>query len=113
MEVVRELLNRGARMDIENILGWTPIYAAAEEHHVEVVRGLLIRGARMDIKNEDGWTPICAAARESHVKVFRELLNRGARFTGARKPEYAASQSGHIEVVREECANFKFTSLVI
>ena len=63
MEVVRELLNRGAIMDIENKFGWTPIHAAAIYGHVEVVRELLNRGARMDIANDACSTSICAGAK--------------------------------------------------
>jgi ankyrin repeat protein len=51
MEVLRELLNRDAGMDISKKYGWTPVNAAACYGHVEVVRELLNYGARMDIAN--------------------------------------------------------------
>ena len=89
-------------MDTANKNCWTPIYAAAEEGYVEVVRELLYRGARMDISDEQGWILIYAAAKYGRVEVVRELLNRGARLPGARKPEYVASQRGHIEAVRDD-----------
>ena len=69
MEVVREFLNRGARMDIANEAGYTPLYAAAEGGHVEVVRELLNHGARMDIANEEGCTPLYAASKEATWKL--------------------------------------------
>ena len=48
VEIVRELVNRGAGMDISNDDVRTTIYAAAKGGHVEVVRELLNCGARVD-----------------------------------------------------------------
>jgi ankyrin repeat protein len=50
VEVVGELLNRGARIDDGGEFDLTLIYAAAENGHVDVVRELLNRGANMDIR---------------------------------------------------------------
>ena len=70
MEVVRELLNRGARMDITNEHGSTPIYkyAAAIKNHVEVVRELLNPGARFP----DARKPENVASQRGHIDVVRD-----------------------------------------
>ena len=79
INVVRELLNRGASVDIADECGHAPLYAAAEEGHVEVVRVLLNHGASVNITDKNGFTPLYAADHRLHVEVVRELLNHGAK----------------------------------
>jgi len=61
VEVVRELLNRGAKMDIAYEFLSSPLCAAAEKGHLEVVRELLNRGAGMDIAYE--FTFLCSSRK--------------------------------------------------
>jgi ankyrin repeat protein len=73
------LLKRGARVDITDALGCTPLSAAASKGHLETVRELLNWGASVDIAEKDGRTPLIIAASEGHEEVLLELLSRGAR----------------------------------
>jgi len=105
LEVVRELLARGAAVDAADNRGFTPLYIASREGHVEVVRELLARGAAADTTNSKGFTPLYTASELGHVEVVRELLAQGAAVGTATKkgwtPLLTASQEGHVEVVRE------------
>ena len=38
--------------------GWTPLYEAGANGHVEVVRELLKHSAELESKTKDGWTPL-------------------------------------------------------
>jgi len=66
-------------VDIADEYGYTPLYTAAEEGHVEVVRVLLNHGANVNITDKNGFSPLYAADQRRHVEVVRELLNRGAK----------------------------------
>jgi ankyrin repeat protein len=79
IDIVRELLNHGASVNIADEYGYTPLYAAAEEGHVEVVRVLLNHGASVNITDKNGFSPLYAADQRRNVDVVRELLNRGAK----------------------------------
>jgi ankyrin repeat protein len=54
LEVVRELLSRGAAMAAARIDGWTPLRIASEKGHLEVVYELLARGALLGVVTNDG-----------------------------------------------------------
>jgi ankyrin repeat protein len=51
-EVVRELLKKGANMNIANQYGFTPLYIANQEGHVNMLRDLLSRGANVNTANK-------------------------------------------------------------
>ena len=77
LEVVRELLNHGASVDIANNEGATTLTTRASESHVEIFLIFLNHGANLDIRDESGSTPLNVAAKSGHVGVADELLNRG------------------------------------
>ena len=86
VEVVRELLRRGAEVDtvVEDFDGnlYTALYVASQNGHLEVVRELLSNGAAINfMSNDHGMTPLRAAFGRGHLEVVRELLARGATST--------------------------------
>ena len=94
LEVVRELLARGAAVDAQTLVGATPLFIASERGHLEVVIELLARGAAVDSflkpsvaygvmgMGKEPWTvgatPLYAASPFGYVRVVRALLLRGA-----------------------------------
>jgi len=48
VDVVRELLKHGAKLESASNYHWTPLYTAASNGHVEVVRELLKHGAKLE-----------------------------------------------------------------
>ncbi len=62
VEVVRELLKHGARLESVNKAGKTPHQLAAYNGHVEVMRELLDHGASVESLNNEGWTHLNSAA---------------------------------------------------
>lgn len=76
---VQELLKRGAKLDIVDKAGWTPLHFAAYfSDSAEVMRLLLDAGARIDAQNDRGITPLYFAAGIGHVAQVELLLARGA-----------------------------------
>jgi serine/threonine-protein phosphatase 6 regulatory ankyrin repeat subunit B len=120
VEVVRELLLRGATVDAANNFGETPLYIASKRGHLKVVRELLSGeghpGALIDValkkdssRELEGATPLCVASFYGHLEVVRELLSGeghpsaliDAATTDGATPLILACWVGDIEVVKE------------
>lgn len=87
-EVVRVLLQLGARADAQNNTGCTPLHRAAREGHVEVVRELLEAGASVHSTSNDGNTPMHELVRgfrqgneAQYLEATRLLLRGGSSAT--------------------------------
>ncbi|KAL2152845.1 hypothetical protein VTH82DRAFT_4000 [Thermothelomyces myriococcoides] len=83
-ECARLLLEHGARVDIRDGQGRTPLHWAAEAGHEAVVRLLVAAGADLDAASHDGVTPLGAMTKvlerspngtRTHAGVFKFLLN--------------------------------------
>jgi ankyrin repeat protein len=48
MDVLKYLMERGARVEVRTILGLSPLIAAAQRGHADVVKLLLLKGADLD-----------------------------------------------------------------
>ena len=81
-EVARLLLEKGADVRTKGSQGFTALFAAAQNGHVNVVRLLLDQGARVDDPGPEGETPLMAAAEEGHLDVVARLLSMGADVNG-------------------------------
>jgi ankyrin repeat protein len=105
-ELVAFLLGRGARADIRDGRGTTPLIKAAAYGYMRVVQMLLPHtGTRGLEENDDsGETALYAAAENGHEAMVTFLLRQGARadvrnMLGA-TPLMAASGGAHLEVVK-------------
>lgn len=81
IELVRELLNRGADPNIQvpnpeyqGPGGATALHGAIFWGHMGVVRELLSRGADPTIRDQEGETPLHSASRSGFVSMVEELL---------------------------------------
>jgi ankyrin repeat protein len=79
LEVVRALLDKGAKMDETDNFGHTALFYAANHGQLEVVKLLLEKGAGADVdgKNHNG-TPLLFAAQNGDVEIVKLLLGKGA-----------------------------------
>jgi hypothetical protein len=92
-------------LDARGVHGSTPLMFASTKGHVGVVRCLLDRGAVIDERDIGGCTALWMACLEGCTPVARLLLERGAdptiaTTTRCSTPLIAASDGGHLEVVR-------------
>lgn len=71
IRTMRELLERGAHIDAQDELGWTPLMHAMWREQVEPVEFLLSAGARVDVKNERG---------QNVLEMARARLRERAQF---------------------------------
>ena len=98
------LLNEGADIDERNVDGWTALFAAASNGHVEIVRLLLDRGSKITRSNDGevsvidshndvtnplfsdasdcvdihGYSVLMKAVYNNHFEIVQLLLERGA-----------------------------------
>ncbi|CCM04321.1 uncharacterized protein FIBRA_06492 [Fibroporia radiculosa] len=78
IDVVRDLLDRKAEVNLGDTNGWTPLHIAASAGSEDVVRELVGAGADVNARNDKGITPLHYAASKSRVDIGRLLVARGA-----------------------------------
>jgi ankyrin repeat protein len=78
LEVLKELLNRGANMEDRSNNLKTPLLWASLWGHYGVVEYLVDRGANISAKDREGLTPLMSSVMNNHIKITRFLLDRGA-----------------------------------
>jgi ankyrin repeat protein len=105
MDVVKELVNRGAKVNTHMKDKATPLFIAAQNGHYKVLVFLLAQGANIDASRTDGATPLWIAAQMGHDHIVAQLLKAGARVDSARYDGataiFKASHKGHSAVVGE------------
>jgi ankyrin repeat protein len=79
VEIVRELLNYGASVDIADDEGDTSLHEATLFGQVEIVRVLLNHCCSVDIGNDRGCTPPIFTCSNGNMEALRELMIYGAR----------------------------------
>jgi len=80
-QLVAELINRGAPVDLRSDEGSTALMAAAEQNTrgSAVVRLLLEHAANPNLAQQDGITALMSAARTRHDAIVTTLLENSAR----------------------------------
>ncbi|CAL9686452.1 unnamed protein product [Knipowitschia caucasica] len=103
LDIVQELIRRGANVNLDDIDSWTSLICAAKEGHFEVVQELLENGANLEHRDMGGWTALMWAAYKGRTEVARQLMEKGANpnITGQYSvyPIIWAAGRGHAEIV--------------
>jgi ankyrin repeat protein len=76
--MVTALLDAGAKVDVANRYGVTPLLQASRAGDAPIVTALLEHGANVALAHPDGETPLMAAARVGRVEAVNALLEHGA-----------------------------------
>ena len=61
-------------MEAKDSFGWTSLFWAVHEGHVEIARLLCDRGADVEARMNGGWRPLHYAAWQGHISVVKELI---------------------------------------
>jgi uncharacterized protein len=72
------LIQKGARIDLKDGQGNTPLMTAARIGNLDAARLLLARGAQINTSNGAGETPLIMAVQRRDVPMTRLLLTEGA-----------------------------------
>ncbi|XP_070842866.1 kinase D-interacting substrate of 220 kDa B isoform X5 [Chaetodon trifascialis] len=104
LEIVQELIRRGANVNLDDVDCWSALISAAKEGHVDVVKELLENSAYIEHRDMGGWTALMWAAYKGRVEVTRLLLEHGANpnTTGQYSvyPIIWAAGRGHADIVK-------------
>ena len=104
LEIVRTLLDRGAKVDAVAPRGITALMVAAQRGHVEIVKLLLARRAFINARNDNDNTALMYAAEFGHLDVAKVLVEAGADLNvrdGDRETALGiARRRGHLGIVR-------------
>jgi ankyrin repeat protein len=115
-EVVKLLLEKGAKIEAKDSEGRTALFIAANRGNTDVVKLLLEKGANIDVKNTvTGETALHMAAVRGNVEIVMLLLEKGganieAKDIWGNTPLIRAALDGQTEVVKlllERGANTK------
>jgi ankyrin repeat protein len=77
-DVVPQLIERGAKLELQDAGGDTALHGAAQRGNARITELLLAKGANPNVKNKVGGTPLMWAAIYDHQDVARLLLEKGA-----------------------------------
>jgi ankyrin repeat protein len=108
MEMVKKLIQAGAKVDAQDKAGRTPLMCAVATGGYEIVKLLLDRGAEINRKEKFyQWTPLLFAALNGHQEIVRLLLSRGAdpKIKSKGGPYYdpaAAARANHHHEIAEQ-----------
>ncbi|XP_056619866.1 kinase D-interacting substrate of 220 kDa B isoform X2 [Triplophysa dalaica] len=104
LEIVQELIRRGADVNLDDVDCWSALISAAKEGHVEVVKELLENSAYIEHRDMGGWTALTWASYKGRVEVASILLENGGNpnTTGQYSvyPIIWAAGRGHPEIVK-------------
>lgn len=80
LEVIEELLKKGASLEAKDSNGYTPLHLAVFSNSYPIVKLLLTHGARPDITGKDGDTPLHIALKSPSLspEIIDLLLKKGA-----------------------------------
>ena len=78
LEIVSELLERGADLSIGDVDQSQPVHLGAINGSIEVVELLLKKGANVNDKDDNGATPLSFAAARGNFDMVQYLIDHGA-----------------------------------
>ena len=72
-EVVRELLDRGAAIDIPDMYGWTALHSAAFSGNIEIFLAVFSKAKSKNPMDHRGWTPLDLASFYKYDEIVHWL----------------------------------------
>jgi hypothetical protein len=78
VEEAQSLITKGADINTQNTLGWTPLHSAIWNNKVNIVEMLVENKADINKENNKGETPLYFAAEKGNKRIVELLVNSGA-----------------------------------
>ena len=101
--VIINLLNGGADIELKDELGNTALIVAAAENKQSILKFLIEQGADVNAQSNDGTSALMNAAMYGHLEVADLLLKAGSKIdlkkTGGETALIGAVQYGHLAMI--------------
>jgi len=78
VDQVKLLLSKGADVNMQNRMGWTPLHTAIQNRQQAIVELLTTKGADVNAKDKRGQTPLYVAVNLGQKEVVELLIAKGA-----------------------------------
>jgi ankyrin repeat protein len=102
-DVARELIRRGASINVHDDIGRTALIIASYVGDVSIVRELIRHDAKVNATDLYGKTPLHTATISGHLAIVQELIRHGARVNPRDKqgvtPLMNAVFGGHTRII--------------
>lgn len=104
LDTMAELVNRGARADVSDDFGWTPMHEACRHGNEKAVALFIKTGINLNFKSSQGETPLHIAAKHNFPGIAARLMaagaDRNATCSDGNTPLHLAVKDGHANVVQ-------------
>ncbi|CAC5414702.1 ANK [Mytilus coruscus] len=77
-DIVKELLNYGAKVNVQTLDRRTALHFATWRGNTDIVQQLVSHGANVNLQDEDLWAPLYWAAKLNYIQIARILVENGA-----------------------------------
>ena len=67
------MMSESVDLNCVDSYGWTPLYEAIHQGHLDVVKLLVMEGADVDHVDMAGWSPLYLAAYYGHLEIVKFL----------------------------------------
>jgi ankyrin repeat protein len=75
IDVVKELLEKGAYLNTANKYGNPPLLIACRGDHIDIIQLLLENGANVNTVGEYDYTPLHIACIKGHIEVVKGTIS--------------------------------------
>jgi hypothetical protein len=83
-EMMKILVSNGAKLEMKDADGETPVFVASSARSPELIKILLGAGGNPNALSTDGWSCLMMAARDGNYEITKTLLEAGADLNGGR-----------------------------
>jgi ankyrin repeat protein len=100
-KIALKAIELGAKLDVPDMAGRTPVFLAARDDKLDLTRLLVDRRVDINVRDVIGWTPLIYALRNGQREAARFLLEKGADINhGSDAPIILAAEWGYLDVIK-------------
>ena len=90
LRVLKQMINKGADMNMNDYVDKTALMLAAENGHLEAVKLLINAGADVNDRTRHGATSLSLAAEKNHVECISVLVQADFRYWSENMSSYSS-----------------------
>ncbi len=114
VEIVNELINAGANIEMEDKDGWTSLMCASYYGKIKVVNELIKAGADIEaINRRYGKNSLILACKNGHIEIIKALIKSGANIETKDNRGYTALGCIELELREGKLSKSKFEEIKI